>query len=566
MVDEREDATGGSVPMTGQGSMPGVPRESSATLPADLSSALQRAHDLRHMHRLATRTGAEQALVRWLAERTGCWIALLDQHGVVRQVRGADQPAGAAAPDDVLREADVAEMLAQGRSSAVLDVGDRTGVLMSVPVSGDTPVTPTRRVLAAVGARPLPEGMTQLLADAVPLMAIAVAMAEAGQAARHVQAADSRIRESVLHLLMFGEVATARQVAGALGPPLPDSARVHVVECAAPARDRVAALYSEATGGQAWVVRCPVYDQHLVAVVPADTGTGDFARSTTRAIPGIVVAVSDVVALRDTAAGYEQAFHVLPVARENPDRLGSFSPTTELAALVGPSGAIWARRLLDPLLGYVPKRAQDPGQDELVTTVRGWLAFCSGVTRYLRLHRNTVSARLRRVEEILGLDLDHVPHQAALSLALRVHALPHTHAARTRPSADSTGVGSTPSGKSFVHPTLDDVLAGPAVAEWARTQLARVDAFPWGSRTLLTWLEADARLSATARALGISVTGTRKRLTRLETALERSLLHTPSARHDLWLATRSLELAAAAETGGQQPTDLQPPRRTDRAS
>lgn len=37
--------------------------------------------------------------------------------------------------------------------------------------------------------------------------------------------------------------------------------------------------------------------------------------------------------------------------------------------------------------------------------------------------------------------------------------------------------------------------------------------------------------------------GVRKRLTRLESVLGRSLLQTPSARYDLWLAFRALDLA-----------------------
>ncbi|MEK8172336.1 helix-turn-helix domain-containing protein [Streptomyces sp. M19] len=56
-----------------------------------------------------------------------------------------------------------------------------------------------------------------------------------------------------------------------------------------------------------------------------------------------------------------------------------------------------------------------------------------------------------------------------------------------------------------------------------------------------TWLRADARLPATARALGISLPGARKRLAKAEEALGRSLLHAPSAKYELWLAMRALD-------------------------
>jgi hypothetical protein len=47
--------------------------------------------------------------------------------------------------------------------------------------------------------------------------------------------------------------------------------------------------------------------------------------------------------------------------------------------------------------------------------------------------------------------------------------------------------------------------------------------------------------------LGISVPGARKRLTRLEAELQRSLLQTPSARYELWLAFWALDVAGVAD-------------------
>ncbi|WTW98818.1 helix-turn-helix domain-containing protein [Streptomycetaceae bacterium NBC_01309] len=488
---------------------------------ADSTVAPGRYDDLAAMHRLAVRRDAVRTLVQWLAERTGCWVALLNADGSVRHAA-----ADLGAPGDAhetLREIDPVRSLAEGgRGSAVVDAGDCTGIVMPVPSRGG--------MLAAVGVRPLPEGVPQMLTDAAPLVGIGARMEDVERTSRQLEVAEARSREAVLHLLMSGRLSTARQIAGALQPQLPDTACVYVVECAAKQRPQVARHCAEATGGHAWIVRCPVYARHLIAVVPAHTGT-TLAQAITDAVAECVVAVSDVVSLRDTATGYHQAFHVLPAARGSAERHARFSALTDLAALAGLSGAAWAAALLRPLLAYVPSRPQDPGLEELIATAHSWLSFANGATRHLRLHRNTVAARVRRIEELLHLDLTRLSDQSALSLALRIHAVPRAAAARN--ALDGA--------------TLDDVLALPAVRDWARLQVRVLgsDKAPSGMETLRIWLRHDARLSATAAALDISVSGARKRLTRLEEAMERSLLNAPSARYDLWLTLKALDVAGA---------------------
>ncbi|MEJ8645787.1 helix-turn-helix domain-containing protein [Streptomyces sp. MS1.HAVA.3] len=95
-------------------------------------------------------------------------------------------------------------------------------------------------------------------------------------------------------------------------------------------------------------------------------------------------------------------------------------------------------------------------------------------------------------------------------------------------------------------PDLDAVLRDPRLTAWARTQLDGLtgpDAPPGARDTVRVWLAHDAQLVPAAAALGVSVPGARKRLTRIEALLERSLLQSPSARHDLWLAHRAEQLA-----------------------
>lgn len=102
--------------------------------------------------------------------------------------------------------------------------------------------------------------------------------------------------------------------------------------------------------------------------------------------------------------------------------------------------------------------------------------------RQLRIHRNTLAARLAVLRHRLDLDLSRVSDQSVAWLALH--------------------------------------LLGPAATP-----------------------DAEARLPDTAAALGVSVSAVRKRLGRAEQALGRSLLRGPSARHELWLAVRILDAA-----------------------
>jgi hypothetical protein len=263
------------------------------------------------------------------------------------------------------------------------------------------------------------------------------------------------------------------------------------------------------------VVRCPVYARHLIVLaceVPgAEVDRGPLAAGLASGVPGCTVGSSEAVALRDTAVGYEQATHALAVARGRAERWARFDAATDLPSVIGPTGLSWANEVLAALVTYVPARATDPDGQELTATAR---------------------SRLRRIEELLGIELARLGHQAALNLALRIMATP-----RSAPARDAEPPGA---------PDLDAVLRLPAVQQWAASQLRPLRHDPRAAgleRTLRAWLANDCRLSATAGSLGISVPGARKRLLRLEQVLGRSLLHLPDARHDLWMAVCAADLA-----------------------
>ncbi len=350
--------------------------------------------------------------------------------------------------------------------------------------------------------------------------------------------ADGRTREAVLHLLMNGHVTAARQVAGALLPKLPDMVRFHVIE-GQPTERRAAAHAIAAVIDGAWIVPCPVYEDHLLLLEPADPEPHPDGLTERSWPPSVTktcwIGVSDPVPLRDVATGYGQAFHALAAARHRTERRASFADHPDLALTIGPAAASWAEAFLAPLLAHHARRPQDPGNAELLATAASWLSFSSSATAHLKIHRNTLSARLTLIQKLLGLDLNRLADQAALSLALRTLGAPVPSRPEHRTmTADATA------------PSLDELLALPHVAAWAHRQFRPVrtpDVPADIEQTLITWLRLDTRIGPTAAALSLSTSAVRKRLARSEALLQRSLLRSPSAAHDQWLALRTLDLA-----------------------
>ncbi|MFT2018430.1 helix-turn-helix domain-containing protein [Streptomyces sp. 796.1] len=257
---------------------------------------------------------------------------------------------------------------------------------------------------------------------------------------------------------------------------------------------------------------------------PVAPGIRGLDRDIAERVPECVIGVSGEVPLRETPIGYEQAFHALAVARTAPSGRASFQRDSDLSPLAVEQGVRWARELLAPCVTYLPPRRADPGGDELLGTLGSWLTFGSAASRHLKIHRNTLAARVRLIGDLLELRLDRLAGQSAAWLALQLRSVPVATTAR-QPT-----------------PTLEALLATPAVEVWARARLRPLERanLPSGTDTVRAWLRADAKLSPAASALGISLPGARKRLTRAEEALGRSLLHAPSAKHELWLAMRAL--------------------------
>ncbi|MFJ4635475.1 helix-turn-helix domain-containing protein [Streptomyces hygroscopicus] len=587
------------------------------------SSSDLRADDILALARLSTRPRAVRAMLGWLTRRTGGPAVLVRDTGrVLAGPEGERDPAVARAAADA-----VAELRRRGAPSAVL------GGAEGRPVHLIALDTDPRTYLAVVG--PDDPHCGTLLADAARTLALCWRLEQAERARRRIESAEGHSREAVLHLLMVGSVPAAQRIAGALRPALPGVIQVYVIECPQPRRREIARRIDREAGGGAWIVPCPVRPNHVIALVPPETGppcgtgpadatdpaagteastgtdtsngtdasTGTGPAPTTaptdgthpaaethpatgthpadgtapatpatpatvgavdapatvgapadgttpaavgggpprpprvsldrlivRLVPESRVGVSERVALRDTPTAYEQAIHALAVARNAPERRAAFGGDLDVTVLAGPAGYRWASELLAPCLRYAPARRADPGPQELLGTLGSWLSFGGAASRHLKIHRNTLAARVRHLDELLGVPVSRsLAAQSAAWLALRLYTAPQAAAA----------LAQAPPGQTA---TLEAVLGTPAAGTWARAQLRPLEqAGPaTGLETVRTWLRADARLPAAAAALGISLPGARKRLTRAEDALGRSLLTAPSAKYELWLAMRAL--------------------------
>ncbi|MFE2180915.1 PucR family transcriptional regulator [Streptomyces sp. NPDC059455] len=490
-----------------------------------------RADDVLALARLATRRGAVREMLGWLARRTGGPAVLVGDTGrVLAGPGGEHDPAVARLAADAAADAAV-ELHRRGAASAVLGGGEGPPVHLIALDTGP------RTYLAVVG--PDDPHCGTLLADAARTLALCWRLEQSERARRRIESAEEHSREAVLHLLMVGSVPAAQRIAGALRPALPAVVQMYVIECPHARRREIVRRIDREAGGGAWIVPCPVRPNHVLALVPPEPGpvSGDprggpapLDLLIVRLVPECRVGVSAAVALRDTPTAYEQAIHALAVARSAPERRAGFGGDVDVTVLAGPEGYVWASELLAPCLRYAPARRADPGPQELLGTLGSWLSFGGAASRHLKIHRNTLAARMRHLDELLGVEISRsLAAQSAAWLALRLHTAPQAAAARAMAPLGHTA-------------TLDAVLGTPAAGTWARAQLRPLEqAGPTaGLETIRTWLRADARLPAAATALGISLPGARKRLTRAEDVLGRSLLTAPSAKYELWLAMRAL--------------------------
>ncbi|GAT80656.1 PucR family transcriptional regulator [Streptomyces sp. F-3] len=438
-------------------------------------------------------------VVAWLAASVHGTACLLDGTGTLL----AGQPPS---PAEGLDENLVADVVTGRLAAAALQ--DRGRHIRLVRVGGP-PASPAG-VLAVLRAEPFDRRSADMVTRTAAVLDLLLRARGTDETGRRLEQATSALRLAVLQLLMVEDTVSARRVAAGLWPGLldTDTACVYVLEARRGTRDRLAAECLEATGGRALVVRCPAVDEHVIVLAPAES-TGETLRSLVDGRPHTFLGGSTRHGLARTATAYGQAVSALAVARFRPDRTAVYAERTRPERLMDPEALhAWSARLLRPL-DTLPHHVYA----ELLATTRLGLEFTAVSTaKILGVSRNTVRARMERVEGLLGTDFSRLTVRAAVHLALNTQAgLGH----RTAPG--------TTAGPGAVR--LGDLLAGPALRGWAHELLGRLTVGTRDLRgTLRAWIAAGGNAERAARLLGIHAQTVREHIRGAEPVLQRRLL------------------------------------------
>jgi len=166
---------------------------------------------------------------------------------------------------------------------------------------------------------------------------------------------------------------------------------------------------------------------------------------------------------------------------------------------------------------------------ELLATTRLGLEFTAvNAAKVLGVSRNTVRARMERVEALLQADFSDLAVRAVVHLALNTWIGLATEPHRIGHAATS-------------HPRLGELLAGPALRTWASDLLARLDADARDlRRTLRTWIAAGGNAERAAQNLGVHAQTVREHVRSAEPVLERQLLAAGSDLYEVVLAHLAL--------------------------
>lgn len=179
----------------------------------------------------------------------------------------------------------------------------------------------------------------------------------------------------------------------------------------------------------------------------------------------------------------------------------------------------WSARVLRPLDALAHHT-----RAELLATARLGLEFTAvNTAKILGVSRNTVRARMERVESMLGVDFDDITARAVVHLALHTQINLLDGQAGTGPGAHSPG--------------LAGLLAGEAVGAWARELLGRLDRDTRNvRRTLRTWIAVGGNAERAAQVLGVHAQTVREHMRSAEPVLERQLLASGTDLYEVVLA------------------------------
>ncbi|GAP47341.1 helix-turn-helix domain-containing protein [Streptomyces azureus] len=376
-------------------------------------------------------------------------------------------------------------------------------------------------VLAVSRETPFDRRASDVVTHTAQVIELLLAARESTAAGHRLRRATSDLRLAILQLLMVEDTIAARRVAAGLWPGLldADTACVYVVESDPALRDRIAEECLDSTREDALVVRCPAMAGHVIVVSLRDT-TGEALRSLVGRHPDIFLGGSVRQSLARTATAYGQAVSALAVAHFRPDKTAVYAERTHPERLMDPEGLrAWTARVLRPL-DTLPHHTRA----ELLATTRLGLEFTAvNAAKVLGVSRNTVRARMERVEALLGTDFADLTVRAVVHLALNTQ-IGLSDAEFTDGTANSTL-------------RLSDLLSGPAVGTWAQGLLGRLDQDARNPRrTLRTWIAAGGNAERAAQALGMHAQTVREHVRSAEPVLERQLLAAGTDLYEVVLA------------------------------
>ncbi|MFD5402945.1 helix-turn-helix domain-containing protein [Streptomyces griseorubiginosus] len=485
-------------------------------------------------------------LVAWLGETVHGTASLHDDAGAL--------VAGPHMPLDETLVADIRVGRIASASSA-----DGAGHVRLLRVEHPNPAA--AGLLAVARPDPFDRRTSDILTHTAQVLELLLRARETTAADQRLKRATSDLRLAILQLLMVEDTVAARRVAAGLWPGLldTDTACVYVLEGDAAERDRLAEECLGVTGGRALVVRCPAMDGHVILVVAGDA-SGEALRSLVDRNPGTLLGGSAHQSLARTAAAYGQAVSALAVARVRPDRAAVYAERTHPERLMDPTALrAWTARLLGPL-DTLPHHTRA----ELLATTRLGLEFTAvSAAKVLGVSRNTVRARMERVEALLRTDFTDLTVRATVHLALSTQVsladgqggqggLDGPDGERGREGRDGSHADARQT-----RARLGDLLAGPALEAWARELLGRLDGDGRDlRRTLRSWIAAGGNAERAAQTLAVHAQTVREHVRSAEPVLERRLLASGSDLYEVvlaHLATGELEPPALPRDDPGQP-------------
>jgi purine catabolism regulator len=356
---------------------------------AEVTRTAQDHHDLT---RAAVSSGAA-GLIRALAARLGGWAVLLDPAGTVRQAA----PAGAARQGPWLARELERLRDVNNPVSATLSIDGEQIVVQSL-----RPERRTRGFLAiGTAARPTAE-QRNVVSTAVSLLTLMLAQAGA------LRAAEAHLRTTIFDLLVGGDPDRAGRLATDLWGGLPrEPVRLLLVDGTAAARaDLLEIVDAAATADGERLFYATVADRAVV--VYAATGhLRDRVLAVARTCPPLTAGESADAAIADLARAQREADQAVRAGLRAGRRHTAFAEIGAsglFALLASPPARAFAESLLRPLLDH-----DAAGRGDLIRSLGAWLEHngqWDAAAAALGVHRHTLRHRMRRVEELLGRDLD----------------------------------------------------------------------------------------------------------------------------------------------------------------